>query len=119
MIWLFVLLSLPFVTILLIRYTVHSRANKPYERTVIVEQGCLFGLVFGAFFMILSLFGNVIHLPTALESVVDRVLLPCSSRCGYARAFSKPCWPPVQKTEEADLTSDQRVDEVLRRQGAK
>jgi len=76
MILFFVLLCLPFLTILLIQYAIASKTSHSHERAVIVKQGCFFGLLVGAFFMILSLFGNVIPLPTVLESLIDRIFAP-------------------------------------------
>jgi hypothetical protein len=70
----FVLIGLPLLTILLIRAI--SRADHADERRVILKQGCSFGLLLGAVFMIASLFGNVIPLPSTLESLIDRVLVP-------------------------------------------
>ncbi len=71
-----VLLSLPFLTILLIRYSIDPKISHSHERAVIVKQGCFFGLFLGTLFMVLNLFGNVIPLPAALESVIDRVFAP-------------------------------------------
>jgi hypothetical protein len=71
-----VLLCLPFLTMLLIRYSIDSKTSHSHQRTVIVKQGCIFGLLVGALFMVLSLFGNVIPLPPALESLIDRVFAP-------------------------------------------
>jgi len=76
MILLFVLLSLPLVVVLLIRYTIDSKTSHSNERTAIVKQGCIFGLLLGSFLMVLSLFGNIIPLPAAWESIVDRVFAP-------------------------------------------
>src|SRR5262245_53142535 len=76
MILFLVLLCLPFLTILLIRYTIAAKTSHSLERAVIVKQGCFFGLLVGAFFMVLSLFGNVIPLPTALEALIDRIFAP-------------------------------------------
>lgn len=76
MILFFILLCLPFLTILLIRYSIDPKTSHSPERTAIVKQSCIFGLLEGAFFMVLSLFGNVIALPPALESLIDLVLVP-------------------------------------------
>jgi hypothetical protein len=76
MILLFVLLSLPLVAVLLIRYTIDAKTSHSHERSIIVKQSCIFGFMLGGFLMVLSLFGNVIALPVAWESVVDRVFAP-------------------------------------------
>ena len=76
MIWLFVLLSLPLVSVSLIRFTIDSTTSHSHERAVILKQGSIFGLLMGTVFMGLSLFGNLIHLSTALESVIDLVVVP-------------------------------------------
>lgn len=76
MILLCVLLCLPFLTILLIRYSIDSKISHSHQRAAVVKQGCMFGLLVGMFFMVLSLFGNVIPLPPALESLIDRVFAP-------------------------------------------
>lgn len=73
MILFLLLIGLPFLTLLLIRYSMSAHTD---ERLVIVKQGSIFGLLFGAFFMIQNLFGNVIPLPATLEPVVDRVFAP-------------------------------------------
>jgi len=94
MVLLLILLSLPFLTVLLIRYTIDSKTSYSQERTAIMQQGCIFGLLLGAIFMVASLFGNVIALPAALEPVVDRVYAPIIlvmvvltfSVCGYRTA---------------------------------
>jgi len=72
----FMLISLPFLMVLLIWYGIDARTSHPGERAVIVKQGCIFGLLLGAFLMVQNLFGNVIPLPAALESIVDRVFAP-------------------------------------------
>ena len=77
-----VLISLPLLTVLLIRYVSPSAertlagTGQTDERSVILKQGCYFGLLLGAFFMVQNLFGNVIPLPTAWEPIVDRVFAP-------------------------------------------
>ena len=71
-----VLLCLPFLTMLLIRYSIDSKTSHSHQRTVIVKQGCIFGLLMGALFMVLSLFGNVIPVPSALEHIIDWVFAP-------------------------------------------
>ena len=76
MILLFALLSLPLVAVLLIRYTIDAKTSPSHERTIIVKQGCIFGLLLGSFLMVLSLLGNVIPLPVAWESAVDRGFAP-------------------------------------------
>jgi len=82
MILFLVFISLPLLTILLIRYGypfttgAFSRTNPSEERTGILKQGCKFGLLLGAFFMALAPFGNVIPLPAALEALIDRLFAP-------------------------------------------
>lgn len=82
MVLFFVFVSLPLLTILLIRYGnpfltgASSRVNPSEERTDILKQGCKFGLPLGAFFLALAPFGNVIPLPAALESLIDRLFAP-------------------------------------------
>jgi hypothetical protein len=68
MILFFVLLCLPCLTIVLTRYGIDAQTRHSQERTAIVKQGCMFGLLVGACLMVLSLFGNVIPLPPALEA---------------------------------------------------
>jgi len=72
----FTLISLPFLMVLLIWYGINARTNHSGEGAVIVKHGCIFGLLLGAFLMVQNLFGNVIPLPAALESIVDRVFAP-------------------------------------------
>ena len=75
-------ISLPLLTILLIRYgnpfitRAFSRTSPSEEHTDILKQGCQFGLPLGAFFLALAPFGNVIPLPPALESLIDRLFAP-------------------------------------------
>jgi len=82
MILFLVLLSLPLLTVLLIRYVspsavrTTSATGQTDERIVILKQGCCLGLPLGAFFMVQNLFGNVIPLPAAAEPIVDRVFAP-------------------------------------------
>jgi len=82
MILFFVFISLPLLTILLIRYGnpfttgAFSRTSPSEERTAILKQGCQFGLLLGAFFLALAPFGNVIPLPAALESLIDHLFAP-------------------------------------------
>lgn len=82
MILLLVLISLPLLAILLIRYVSPSAqwtiagTGQTDERSVILKQGRYFGLPLGALFMVQNLFGNVIPLPSAWEPIVDRVFAP-------------------------------------------
>ena len=82
MILFLVFISLPLLTIFLIRYGGPSitgafhRASPSEERTYILKQGCQFGLPLGAFFLALAPFGNVIPLPPALESLIDHLFAP-------------------------------------------
>src|SRR5262249_1605093 len=82
MILFLVFISLPLLTIFLIRYGSPSiteafyRAGPSEERTNILKQGCQFGLPLGAFFLGLALFGNVIQLPPVLESLIDHLFAP-------------------------------------------
>src|SRR5262249_22239027 len=85
MILFLVFMSLPLLTILLIRYGypftpgAFSQTNPSEERTGILKQGCKFGLPLGAFFLALAPFGNVIPLPATLESLIDRLFAPVLS----------------------------------------
>jgi len=82
MILFLVFISLPLLTILLIRYGytfttgAFSQPDHSDERTDILKQGCKFGLPLGALFLALAPFGNVIPLPAALESLIDRLFAP-------------------------------------------
>jgi hypothetical protein len=81
MILFFVFISLPLLTILLMRYGIpftraFSSASLSEERMNILKQGCQFGLPLGVFFLALAPFGNVIPLPAAFESLIDHLFAP-------------------------------------------
>src|SRR5882672_7422881 len=93
MILFLVLISLPLLTVLLVRYVspcaerAMAGTGQTDERSVILKQGCYFGLLLGTFFMVQNLFGNVIPLPAAWEPVVDGVFAPFILGCSSGRLF--------------------------------